>query len=74
MGYAGRMLAKHDPWLIFGLWVALVGLLIFQVINVLKREQTISLIIDSITNLVSSITYSLFPAAKIIEYFNVNPG
>ena len=33
MGYAGRMLAKHNPWLNFGLWVVLVGLLNFSVIR-----------------------------------------
>lgn len=40
MGYAGRMLAKHDPWLNFGLWVVLVGLLNFSMICGLKQEQT----------------------------------
>lgn len=40
MGYAGRMLAKHDPWLNFGLWAVLVGLLNFSVICGIKQEQT----------------------------------
>jgi glucan phosphoethanolaminetransferase (alkaline phosphatase superfamily) len=39
MGYAGRMLAKHDLWLNFGLWAVLVGLLYFSVICGLRQEQ-----------------------------------
>lgn len=32
MGYAGRMLAQHNPWLYFGLWVVMIGLLNVSVI------------------------------------------
>ncbi len=39
MGYAGRMLAKHDPWLYFGLWAVLVVLLNFSIICGFKQER-----------------------------------
>ena len=74
MGYAGRMLAKHDPWLNFGLWAVLVGLLNFSVICGIKQEQTIWVIAVSaiVVSLVCSviILLSFFVGARQQSYRN----
>ena len=74
MGYAGRMLAKHDPWLNFGLWAVLVGLLNFSVICGLKQEQ-VSLLLAipamAVSFVCSAIVLaSFFIGAKQQSYFN----
>lgn len=74
MGYAGRMLAKHDPWLNFGLWVVLVGLLNFSVIcGLLQGYYSLWIgIIVSIACVISSLLVlaSFFVGAKQQSYRN----
>ena len=68
------MLAKHDPWLNFGLWAVLVGLLNFSVICGLKQEQ-VSLLLAipamAVSFVCSAIVLaSFFIGAKQQSYFN----
>ena len=74
MGYAGRMLAKHNPWLNFGLWAILVALLNFSVICGLKQGQTSLLVnIPAIgVSFVSSVIVlaSFYVGAKQQSYLN----
>ena len=66
------MLAKHDPWLNFGLWAVLVGLLNFSVICGVKQEQTTWVIAVPaiVASLVCSviILLSFFVGARSIEF------
>lgn len=48
MGYAGRMLAKHDPWLYFGLWVIM--LVLFNFFNSEQHFKSYYPFIDKLTH------------------------
>jgi len=74
MGYAGRMLAKHDPWLYFGLWAVLVVLLNFSVVcGILQGQPSLWISIPVLFISVASsllILASFFVGAKQQSYLN----
>ena len=74
MGYAGRMLAKHDPWLNFGLWVVWVSLLNCSVIcNIIQSHYSLWLCIPvTIICIFSSLVIlaSFYVGAKQQSYRN----
>lgn len=78
MGYAGRMLAKHDPWLNFGLWVVLIVLLNFSVVSGLSQGFmplwiSIPLILFVVVGSII-ILASFFIGAKQQSYQNKHKG